>query len=226
MKTLANRRPFLTLETPNKHTMKQFLLIIVAISISMSTAFGQHDMSKVFDKDSKLVWYGLDFTQAKMVGHAGFSDPYKIVNYYFTNWNELVNTEYEKYDVRKVMHRRDMIYNVDAIRNANQDVDSGDLVHGHTHKLDDSNIASCDEALKTEKDEDGVGMMMVVESFDKPAEKGTYHVVFFDIQSKDVIKSTKLTGAAGGFGFRNYWARTFKEVLEKIERHEYRKWRK
>lgn len=226
MKTLVNRRSFLTLETPNQHTMKQLLLIIVAISISMSTAFGQNDMSRVFDKDTKLVWYGLDFTQAKMVGHEGFSDPYKIVNYYFTNWNELVNTEYEKYDVRKVMHRRDMIYNVDAVRNANQDVDSGDLVQGHTHKLDDSNIAACVKALKTEKDEDGVGMMMVVESFDKPAEKGTYHVVFFDIQSKDVIKSTKLTGAASGFGFRNYWARTFKEVLEKIERHEYRKWRK
>lgn len=205
--------------------MKKTTLILVALALSVSSAFAQGDLSKVFDKDTRLIWYGLDFSQAKMVGHEGFSDPYKIVNYYFTNWNELVNTEFEKYDIRKVMHRRDMEYNVDAVRDANQSVDSGDLVQGNTHSLDDATVANCVNALKTNDDEDGVGMMMVVESFDKPAEKGTYHVLFFDISSKKVIDSTKMTGAASGFGFRNYWARTFKDVLEKIEKREYRKWR-
>jgi hypothetical protein len=54
----------------------------------------------LFDNNKRLIWYGLAFRQAKMIGTIGFNDPYKIVNYYFTNWNELINREYKKYDIR------------------------------------------------------------------------------------------------------------------------------
>ena len=54
----------------------------------------------LFDNNKRLIWYGLDFRQAKMISTEGFNDSYKIVNYYFTNWNELTNMEYKKYDIR------------------------------------------------------------------------------------------------------------------------------
>ena len=204
----------------------KLLKSLILISLVVISNTNAQSLSDVFNSDKRLVWYGLDFSQAKMIGIEGFSDPYKIVNYYFTNWNEMVNREYKKYDIRKAMHRRDMEYNLDPVRSLNQAVDSGDLVQGNPHKLNVENLASSVKKIKINGDEEGVGMMMVVETFDKLAVKGTYHVVFFDIKSRVVLNSTMLTGEAGGFGFRNYWASSFKEVLDKIQSREYRKWRK
>ena len=201
------------------------LSLLISLATISSNIYCQ-SLSDVFDNNKRLIWYGLDFSQAKMIGTEGFNDPYKIVNYYFTNWNEMVNREYKKYDIRKAMHRRDMEYNLDPVRSLNQAVDSGDLVQGNPHKINEENLASSVKKIKVKSDEEGIGMMMVVESFDKHAVKGTYHVVFFDIKSRVVLNSTMLTGEAGGFGFRNYWASTFKEVLDKIQSREYRKWRK
>ncbi|MFT4524037.1 MAG: hypothetical protein ACI85F_000178 [Bacteroidia bacterium] len=205
--------------------MKFLSSLFVATLFTLGSLSAQ-SLSDVFDNNKRLVWYGLDFSQAKMIGSEGFSDPYKIVNYYFTNWNELVNTESEKYDLRAVMHRRDMEYVLNPVREQNDKVDSGVLVQGHLNKVTEDDVKKAVNSLNLKDEADGIGMYMVVENFDKPAEKGNYWIVFFSISSKDIIHMQRIDGPASGFGFRNYWARSFKGVLEKIEKRCYRKWRK
>lgn len=205
--------------------MKLLTSLFVSFVVTLSSLSAQ-SLSDVFDNSKRLVWYGLDFSKAKMIGTEGFSDPYKIVNYYFTNWNELVNTESDKYNVREVMHRRDMEYVLSPVRARNDKVDSGILVQGHLNKVTEDDVVKAVKSLDLTGEGDGIGMYMVVENFDKPAEKGNYWVVFFSISSKAIIHMQKIDGPASGFGFRNYWARSFKGVLEKIENRYYRKWRK
>jgi len=190
------------------------------------SVLAQGSMADVFNKDKRLVWFGLDFSQTKLIGAQGFNDPHKIVNYYFTNWNELVNTEEEKYDIRKVMHRRDMEYVLQPVRQKNENVDSGQLCQGHLNKVTEENVRTAINNFDLKGQDAGVGMCLVVENFDKPAEKGNYWIVFFDISTKNVILMERCSGPASGFGFRNYWARSFKGVLDKIESRYYKKWRK
>ena len=124
------------------------------------------------------------------------------------------------------LHRRDIEYVLDPVRDLNDEVDSGILVQGHVNKVSEEDVKGAIKALNLKGEEAGIGMCMVVESFDKPAEKGTYWVAFFDITSQNVIHMQKIDGPASGFGFRNYWARSFKGVLDKIDNRYYRKWRK
>ncbi len=51
-------------------------------------------------------------------------------------------------------------------------------------------------------------------------------VTFFDIASKTVLLTEKMSGKAGGAGFRNYWARAYYNVMDKIQKKEYLKWKK
>jgi hypothetical protein len=70
----------------------------------------------------------------------------------------------------------------------------------------------------------GVGVVFIMESFNKEEEKGHMWVVFFDIPTKEVLLMEKMSGAAGGFGWRNYWARTYYNVLKEIEKTQYKAW--
>ena len=46
------------------------------------------------------------------------------------------------------------------------------------------------------------------------------------MSSKKVLLTEKVRGKAGGFGFRNYWARTIHEVLKDIDKHKNDEWKR
>jgi hypothetical protein len=65
-------------------------------------------------------------------------------------------------------------------------------------------------------DMDGdIGLVFIVDAYDKTETKGYYHVVFFDIRTKEVLLRYMVSGNASGAGLRNYWANTFYEAIKK-----------
>jgi len=64
----------------------------------------------------------------------------------------------------------------------------------------------------------GTGIVFIMELFDKTEKKGYgyMHVVFFDIQSKNVLLSTRMSGKASGFGKRNFWINTVYGTLKQM----------
>jgi hypothetical protein len=48
-------------------------------------------------------------------------------------------------------------------------------------------------------------------------------VTFVDMKSKTVLLTKHMEGKAGGFGFRNYWAKSFLNVLKSIK-EDWRSW--
>lgn len=66
--------------------------------------------------------------------------------------------------------------------------------------------------------QEGVGVVLVGLLLDKSREEGTYDVVFFDIATRDILSVRTVTGKAGGFGLRNYWARTLFNILRSWRR--------
>ena len=72
-------------------------------------------------------------------------------------------------------------------------------------------------------DKDGYGLVFVVESFNKTAVQGAIWVTYFDIKSKKVVFTTKLTSKPMGFGLRNFWAGSVYGIM-KLAQHDKSSW--
>jgi hypothetical protein len=60
----------------------------------------------------------------------------------------------------------------------------------------------------------GIGMMFFMESMSKGKEEGALWITFVDMNSKKVLLTQRVTEEAGGFGFKNFWAKTFVGALK------------
>jgi hypothetical protein len=67
--------------------------------------------------------------------------------------------------------------------------------------------------------------MFIMESMDKSSKQANMFVTFVDMASRKVLFTERMSGEAGGFGFRNYWVRPVSEVIEKIQKRKYKEWR-
>ncbi len=184
--------------------MKRWLIIVMMLAPVI--AFGQRDMSDFLEESCDVVWFGLDFTQAKMIGSDGFNDPVAIKEDYFGKWNHLMISEGEKYDWGKALLVSDLKYDYGIVDVVNNQVKVKYLVINKSHSISEEDISRAVAQYKIKDYKDAIGVVVVVESFDKIKEQGTGYITFFDVASKKVLYNHKVIGEAGGFGFRNYWA--------------------
>ena len=61
-------------------------------------------------------------------------------------------------------------------------------------------------------------MLFVIDGMSKSKEEASGWVTFVDMKSKKVLLTEYKTGKAGGFGFRNYWAKSFQNILKAAEK--------
>lgn len=195
--------------------MKKLVLLTICILASSYSMYAQSN-AELFNS-AKLVWFGVDMSHSKLVGIEGFTDPYDIQKRYVPAWNNLVLSEAEKYDVRKFFKKGEVINDILAVESVNEKINPGEWVQTTSYTLDKSEIAGMVKKYKgTEKE--GLGLVFIVESFDKNKEMGFIYVTFFNIATKEVILTEKLSGKAGGFGVRNYWAAAVYKVMLESEK--------
>lgn len=203
-------------------------LILVAIALlTISNLFAQ-DVSEVFNSSkTKMVFVGLDFSKAKMVGSDGFNDPDKIQSYYFGAWNSLLISEMDKYDIKKAFMKREMDYDMGIVEKGNSEVDFVEMVTNKTPKsFTEDEIQGMVSAYDMDGAEADFGLSFIVHSFNKGEEKAHIYIVLFDVKSKKVLLSNRLSGEPRGFGFRNYWAGAISNIIDDIEDSKFRKWKK
>jgi hypothetical protein len=80
--------------------------------------------------------------------------------------------------------------------------------------ITEAGILEIISSLSTENN-GAAGLVFIAETLSKTNQSGTFHVVFFDEATKQIIYSRKVTGKAGGFGVRNYWAASIYSILKK-----------
>lgn len=191
-------------------------LLIISFIILNSALFSKAQSNAELFNSPKLVWFGVDLSHSKLVGTEGFTDPYDIQKRYVPAWNNLVLSESEKYDVRKFYKKGEVVNDILAVEAVNEKINAGEWVQTASYTFDKSEIAGMVKKYKgTEKE--GLGLVFIVESFDKNKETGFIYVTFFNIATKEVILTEKLSGKAGGFGVRNYWAATIYNVMKASE---------
>lgn len=169
--------------------------------------------SSFAQKLAEITWFGIDFSQAKMVGSAGFTEPAKIQAYYLNVWNSVVVTESDKYKIAKYYNAAKVNVSLDLVKKANEAVNSEELVTDNSYSLSESHAK--EEVQKYVGQGAGTGLVYVVEYFSKSEEMASIYVIQFDIATGDITKMQKLTGKPGGFGFRNYWLGAIEKVMKK-----------
>lgn len=181
-------------------------IIVLSLLVLPLVSFGQKTMTDFLEENCDVIWFGLDFSKARMIGEEGFNDPVAIKEDYFRKWNHLMISEGDKYDWGKALLVSDLKYDYDVVNAVNDEVKVKSLVINRSHSIYDEDIENAVRSYSIEHFKEGIGVVVVVESFDKIKEQAFGYLTFFDIASKKVLYKHKLTGSASGFGFRNYWA--------------------
>ncbi len=199
---------------------KTYLLLLFSACVFLASAQSDPD-PKIFTAD-EIVWAGIDFSEARLIGSEGFSNPYDIKDRFFNAWNNLILAESDKYNVREFYQKNKVINDLSVVNKRNETPDPDDLVINESYSLDPQTIVSIVRDYDLEKKDDGVGLVYIVESFDKTGVMATVHVVFFDIETKQILWQEEYHEKPGGFGLRNYWAGAIMKVM-KSSKEDYEK---
>ena len=165
----------------------------------------------------ELVWCGIDYTLVKFIGNADqFNDLSKIQSYYFGAWNEIIQDEKGKYDLNKAFSVTTVHYNMEYTILRNQERDMSGIIQLDPYSIDEEQVKSV-VMLNTDPSADKLGAMFVMETLNKIEEVSTMWLAVFNLASGEILYIRRYSGAVGGFGFRNYYARSLYNVIKNLK---------
>lgn len=161
------------------------------------------------------------------MGPEGFKDPLVIKEVYFKSINDVIVTEIKKFNLSKFFRKSSVTVNLDVVKKNNEKIIVDELVTTDIkyNKFIDQSMA--EELIKNYDcgSDIGLGLVFVMENFNKSETTASMLVTFFDIKTKKILLMERMVGKAGGFGFRNYWVNTVYKVLKQIDGDYYDKWK-
>lgn len=179
--------------------MKKLLFIIACIfSISILHAQG----------DTKYYVYGVDFTHAKVYAAEESVEQFAQA---FEGINMLLITEPEKYDFSFMLDSYRTKLSLDPMMKLLSSCDYSDL-KTYDREFPEIDCAQCVKSYELPQTE-GMGVVLIAKLLDKPNKLAIYSVVIFDIATREIVAEMEVGGYAGGFGLKNYWARTVYNIL-------------
>lgn len=207
--------------------MKKLLLSLLIIGgINLKA----QDVSKVFSA-TEIVWFGMDFTKAKFVGQfdqgmgALPATGGDMRNKWIPQWKSLIATEQQNFDFKKALAKESIYYDIASLNTLNSKINPDNCMDVNPTKIEKSDINAMVKKYTSGKKE-GIGMVFIVENFNKGAQVADVYVTFFDIATKKILICEKMTGAAKGIGMRNYWAGAIKAIIKELGNGTFSSWKK
>lgn len=186
-------------------------------------AIAQSALSQI-PENEEITWLGMDFTGARFIGSATqFKDAGEITSSdfrdkYIPAWNQLFINEPKKYNVAEAVHRSQVNYAIEITEKVNNGIKKDFF---STNPSDYGSLTADNVAEMVNKydfnGKKGVGLMFFVDGMSKAKSEASAWITFVDMKSKKVLLTAHKTGKAGGFGFRNYWAKSFDNLLNGVK---------
>ncbi|MCE7056475.1 hypothetical protein LZF95_17455 [Algoriphagus sp. AGSA1] len=184
-----------------------FLLISPFLTFFMGYGNGEAAASA-----NPVTWIGIDYTQAKFVGADGFTDPADLPRFLLA-WNDFVITEPDKYDVKKALGSTDVNIDLTYTYEKNEAIDTKAMVQEEDHQLTQQEAEAVAKSYELSEVE-GTVALLVAECYNKKLTRGSHWLILMDAQSSEILSAERFVEKPGGFGLRNYWARTIYELLK------------
>lgn len=202
--------------------------IVFAFSLLIISSTIAQDKSDVFRKEQPVTWLGLDLSNTKLIGDRERFGSESDVRHLIDAWNELILKEPDKFDIAKAIGRIKVENGTQVTMEHNAEIDvmtmfsndEKDYLHIKQSDVDEI-IAGYDFKGLT-----GIGLMFVVESFNKINEEGSVWVTFINLDTKEVLFAEREVAEPGGSGLRNFWGNAIHEIIVKIQKKEFEMWRK
>lgn len=204
-----------------------FIFLSTVIFVSSSTLLAQ-EINKVFKSDEPLTWVGLDFSGAIFIGDREKYGSEADIKNLIEGWNTLMEVEYNKFNIGETFGKSKVEKAIDITKKHNADLILSEILsdnikdHDHlTPEAVQQILYSYDFGARS-----GIGLMIVVESFDKLSAKSSVYFTFFDLSSREILVSEKMAGKPSGFGLRNFWGGAIYGNLKSLQKKDFEMWRK
>lgn len=202
-------------------------IIITLFFCSICTSVFSQSLKEFFsNSETPLTYLGVDFSKAKLLAPG---NPDEIRNRLYTAINYVIINEPKKYDIKGAFHKSVVNNDITAVNAKNEKANINDILS--TNSADYTRFKENDIAAMV-KDLDlsgkqGIGLILVMEAMrkvDKDADAALW-VTLVDMKSKKVLMTERIeNNKAAGIGFRNYWAASIKNMIEKIEKKKHKEW--
>lgn len=191
-----------------KFKITYILLLISYLAVGQNSAL----------KSKTITWFGLDYSNTNFIGEKDFSDSREIKYTLFEQWNSVIISEPDKYNFKKFYKKDKVINFLDVIIDRNENTNVERAISNNSAKsmhLSKDTIQYIIDSYNIPKGVSGLGLVYIVESYNKFNNIGFYYVTFFNIANKEVIYTERFDGKAKGIGIKNHWANTVIYVLKK-----------
>ena len=207
-------------------------ILLTALLFLFNLGANAQSIKDLFNPSSTpITWLGIDFSHVKLIGdfaqvaEAGQVGPIAMRDTYFPAWNGLFFSEAEKYNVKDMLRKENVVVNTSGLDGINASTPVEDMEGtqdpGYTKEDIQGFIRSYDFQTK-----EGLGVLMVAESLNKVHVLAIYHFIVVDLKNNEILLHEKISAAPGGIGIRNYWARSFYNVMMMIRDTKYKAWKK
>lgn len=204
----------------------QFVLLLLLGMISHILPSSAQTAKNIFDAVTPVTYLGIDFTLAKVIGESASATDLRDRE--FPAINNIVITQPAKYNIAEALRRSDVTSDLEQVNAHNRNIDVQQIksnIPSDFMRLTKSDInklvSGYDFSGKT-----GIGVLLVVEGMSKSEKAANIFVTFINLINKRILLTERVTGKGGGFGFRNYWARSIEEVWKKINNSKYDEWKR
>jgi len=208
-----------------KQTHKTKALVII-LCFCINSVFAQ-TFKDVFNPETMITYLGIDFTNVKVIGHQD-GEIMDLVDRQFSGINQLVLDESKKYDVAGALHRPTVPPDLSFVTAKNKTITVDEIKS--TDVADEKHLSDADinKIIKGYNfgGKKGIGFLIVMESMSKKSERGSMYLTFVDMATSKVLYTERVTEKCGGFGLRNYWAKSIYEAIDDIHDSKYKAWQK
>lgn len=210
--------------------MKKLVLVFGLLFLALgSKAQTASDLFR--QNDIPVSWLGIDFSHVKLIGNfaeffnAGEKSSQQIRDFYFPRWNMIILTEPEKYDIKGMLRKSEVYYDIEMIEEVNAQAPLEEMESYNTLKLTDDNVQDFINQYNLEGKE-GIGVLFIAECLNKNAAEAWFHFVAINMKTKKVLLHERLRGEPEGFGLRNYWANSVYRIINDIKYFYFMDWKR
>lgn len=161
----------------------------------------------------------MDFSQMKFIGS---EEAYRsqvinaeFVGKYIPAWENFFLKEPKKYNPAKAVRRDSVHFALTVTEKVNNALTKNffDPTPEHFKVLTEKDISALIKGYDFQGNK-GIGMLLIIEGLDKSRKEGGAWVTFVNMDDKTVLYTVFRTGSSFGFGFKNYWAHPWYEILK------------
>ena len=212
-----------------KRMLKTNGLLLVLFFYSSIQSLKAQTIKDVFtSSETSILYLGIDYTEARLIG--GTPGTGIQVRDLFPAINNVVINEPKKYDLQGAFHKSVINNSLGIVTKRNKEINGENIISAESsdyNRLKEEDINKLVRGIDFEKKK-GIGLLFIVEGMkkvDRDASSSIW-VTFVDMGTNKVLMTERMEGTGGGIGFRNFWVSTILNVIEKIDKREYKEWKR